>query len=215
VPATFTSERLGGQTLAALKELGIEGAVIGGTSIGANIALEAAIAEPQRFTGLLLEGPFLDHSARATGLAFSAMFAAVTLGRPALRALAAIGRGLSTTSAAAAITPRGLPPTMVLDDPARASAFLQGLMFGRVGPPRETRAAVSLPALVIGFPLDPFHPLSDAADVARQLPNAHMIRGSSIAELRLRPEQRAGEIARFIGDCRRATERQAPREAVA
>src|SRR5580692_9782447 len=56
---SFSSERLGAQTVAALEALGVERAVIGGTSIGSNIALETALADPSRFIGLLMEGPFL------------------------------------------------------------------------------------------------------------------------------------------------------------
>jgi len=177
-PWHFSSERLGAQTLAVLDALGIERAVIGGTSIGSNIALEAALADPDRFTGLLLEGPFLDHAAFATAFAWSAMFALVRLGRPVLR--------------------------FTSFDPARATAFLQGLMFGRVGVPVELRSTVQVPALVIGFPLDPFHPISDALALSEQLPSARLVRTSSIADLRVRPELLAGEIARFVGDCRRA-----------
>jgi pimeloyl-ACP methyl ester carboxylesterase len=214
-PSRFTSDRLAAQTLAAMEQLGIERAVIGGTSIGSNIALEAAIAAPERFTGLLIEGPFLDRAAYATALGFSAMFGAVTVGRPLLRAISAAARLPAVTRAAGRIGRLGVPSSLVLQDPVRAAAFLQGLLFGRIGPPRDSRGAAALPTLVIGFPLDPFHPMSDAADVADQLPNARLVRASSIAELRFRPERRAGEIARFIGDCRRAAERGHNKEAVA
>jgi pimeloyl-ACP methyl ester carboxylesterase len=208
-PADFSSERLGALVIAALGELGIERAVIGGTSIGANIALEAALQDPDRFTGLLLEGPFLDNAARATALVFSALFAAVTLGRPLLTLAARATRIVNPARRL------GLPGTMVLQDPARAAAFLQGLMFGRVGPPSEERVGIGLPALVIGYPIDPLHPPSDAATVAEELPLARLVRTPSIADLRVRPERLAGEIARFVGDCRRRTQPLTDAEAAA
>lgn len=207
-PASFTSERLAAQTLTAIDQLGIGRCVIGGTSIGSNIAFEAAIADPRRFTGLFLEGPFLEHAAYATALAYSLVFGAVTLGRPLLRGAAIGARVLR-------LPPLGIPPTMILEDPPRAAAFLQGLHFGRVGPPRELRRTMPLPTLVIGFPLDPFHPLGDAEEVTDELSNARLVRSPSIAELRFAPERRAGEIARFIGDCRRAANRHHDEEAVA
>jgi pimeloyl-ACP methyl ester carboxylesterase len=195
----FSSDRLAGQVLAALDQLGVERAVIGGTSIGSNIALEAALSDPDRFTGLLLEGPFLDHAQFAMGLGFSTLFAIVTLGRPALR----VARIASRVTPTGWLERLGVPPTKVLEDPARAAAFLQGLMFGRIGPPKELRTGFSKPALVIGFPVDPFHPMRDAAAVAEQLDDARLVRTASIADLRFRPERLAGEIARFVGDCRR------------
>jgi pimeloyl-ACP methyl ester carboxylesterase len=208
----YSSERLGAQVLAALDQLGVGRAVIGGTSIGSNIALEAALRDPQRFTGLLLEGPYLDHAAYATAFAYSALFAAVTLGRPALRVASRLGRLLG----AAGLTRRtAIPPSLILQDPARATSFLQGLMFGRVGPPRELRRTIAPPALVIGFPIDPFHPMSDAAELVEDLPEARLVRTGSIADLRVRPERLAGEIARFIGDCRRRSEAGATNQEVA
>jgi hypothetical protein len=42
-----------------------------------------------------------------------------------------------------------------------------------------------------------------------------MIRTSSIADLRIRPERLAGEIARFVGDCRRRSDARARTEAAA
>lgn len=204
----FSSDRLGAQTIAALEQLGVDRAVIGGTSIGSNIAFEAALSDPERFTGLLLEGPFLDNAQYAMGFGFSALFAAVTLGRPALR-IAALVSGLAPTRLLERL---GIPSTKVLEDPARAAAFLQGLLFGRIGPPRELRSGFSGPALVIGFPVDPFHPLSDAAAVVGELADARLVRTTSIADLRIRPERLASEIARFVGDCRRRSSSNPERE---
>lgn len=190
-------------------------AVIGGTSIGSNIALEACLRDPDRFNGLLLAGPFLDNAAFATALGFSMMFALVTIGRPALGAAALATTALSSTPLAGLGRRFGIGPSLILDDPSRAAAFLQGLMFGRIGPPHEQRASIIAPALVIGFPVDPFHPLADATALTEELRLARIVRTASIADLRVRPERLAGEIARFIGDCRRRTQAPAQSEALA
>jgi pimeloyl-ACP methyl ester carboxylesterase len=199
-PWRFSTQRLAAQTLTALDEIGIERAVLGGTSIGSNIAIEAAIQAPERFSGLLLEGPFLDHAAYAMGLTVSALLALVSLGRPALTLAARVARLAPGTGQARRL---GIPPTMILEDPDRARAFLQGLVYGRMGPPHDLRRRLATPALVIGFPVDPFHPMSDAVALTQELADARLIRTASIADLRLRPERLAGEIARFVGDCRR------------
>jgi len=213
--SSFSSQLLGVQTVAALEALGVDRAVIGGTSIGSNIALEAALLHPERFTGLLLEGPFLDHAAYATAFGYSAIFMVVTLGRPVLAIASLAARALSAAGLNRVTKRLGIPPSLVAEDPARATAFLQGLMFGRIGPPRELRSSLALPALVIGFPVDPFHPLSDAAAVTEDLALARMVRTSSIADLRIRPERLAGEIARFVGDCRRRAVASVETEAAA
>jgi pimeloyl-ACP methyl ester carboxylesterase len=200
-PGRFTSERLGALVVGVLDQLGIEHAVVGGTSIGSTIALEAALHDGDRVTGLLLEGPFLDNAAYATAFGWSAMFAMLTLGRPALRAVALV---LKATGIG-----RVLPPNPALEDPARATAFLRGLFFGRIGPPREERTTIAAPTLVIGYPIDPFHPMSDARSLVEDLPDARLGRTSSILDLRLRPERLAGQIARFVGDCRRRAQARA------
>jgi pimeloyl-ACP methyl ester carboxylesterase len=207
-PWTFSSDRLGASVVAALDELGVGRAVIGGTSIGSNIATEAVLHDRDRFTGLLIEGPFLDRAAYAMGFAYSALFALVTLGRPALR-LAALGaRAVPGVGLGRRL---GIPPSLIVEDPARAAAFLQGLLFGRIGPPRAARHTIEVPALVIGFPVDPFHPMSDARELAEEMSDGRLVRTSSIADLRLRPERLAGEIARFVGDCRRQAVAGVPR----
>ena len=50
----------GEQVVALLDHLGAEQAVIGGTSLGANVSLEVADIAPERVRGLILEMPVLD-----------------------------------------------------------------------------------------------------------------------------------------------------------
>jgi pimeloyl-ACP methyl ester carboxylesterase len=52
----------GRQAIGLLDHLGIDRAVIGGTSLGANAALEAAAFAPDRVRGLLVEMPVLDNA---------------------------------------------------------------------------------------------------------------------------------------------------------
>src|SRR5918999_517837 len=48
--------------IAVLDELGVESAVVGGTSLGANVALEIAIQAPDRVCGMVLDMPVLEDS---------------------------------------------------------------------------------------------------------------------------------------------------------
>ena len=59
------------QAVALLDHLKIEQAVVGGTSMGANITLELAALAPERLRGMLLEMPVLDNAIPACAAAFT------------------------------------------------------------------------------------------------------------------------------------------------
>ena len=58
----YSMATFGAQTLGLLDHLGIEQAVLGGTSLGGNSALEAAAHDQSRVKGLLIEMPVLDNA---------------------------------------------------------------------------------------------------------------------------------------------------------
>jgi pimeloyl-ACP methyl ester carboxylesterase len=186
------------QTVALLDHLELEQAVIGGTSLGANITLEVASIAPERVRGMLLEMPALDNAIPACAAAFTPLLFALTFGEPAMRQLARVTR----------VVPRQAVPAMaeiVLDwfsqEPGPSGAVLQGILFGRTAPERTVRQTLTPPALVIGHPRDPVHPFSDADQLAHELPNARLIDANSLLELRLAPERLTARIAEFIGEC--------------
>ena len=174
-----------------------ERAVVGGTSLGANVALEVAAAAPDRLHGLLIEMPVLDNALVGCALAFTPLLIALTFGAPAARLLAAGARAV----------PRGSHQLvdMLLDwaaqDPKPSASVLQGLFFGRVAPPTAERRQMETRTLVIGHSRDPIHPFSDSDMLVREMPNAHLIQASSILELRLTPERLTSEIVRFVDRC--------------
>jgi pimeloyl-ACP methyl ester carboxylesterase len=187
----------GRQAIALMDHAGIEQAVIGGTSLGANTTLEAGAAAPERVKGMLVEMPVLDNALLGCALAFTPLLAGLTFGAPVARLA---GR-------AARLVPRGstLLGDMLLDwvsqDPKPSASVLQGLFYGRVAPPREERAKTSQPTLVIGHYRDPIHPFSDSDMLVRELPNARLVQASSILELRLTPERLTSEIVAFVETC--------------
>jgi pimeloyl-ACP methyl ester carboxylesterase len=187
----------GHQTIALLDHAGVDQAVIGGTSLGANATLEAAAAGPDRVKGMLVEMPVLDNALLACALAFTPLLVGLTFGAPVARALGSVARAV----------PRGswLLGDMLLDwvsqDPKPSASVLQGLFYGRVAPPREEREKMTQPTLVIGHYRDPIHPFSDSDMLVRELPNARLVQASSILELRLTPERLTGEIVEFVGEC--------------
>src|SRR5919202_6274267 len=194
------------QTVALLDHLEIDQAVVGGTSLGANTTLCVASLAPERLRGMLIEMPVLDNALLACAIAFAPLLVALTFGQPVMRLL----------SAGARRVPR-LPWQLdiVLDtirqDPGPSAAVLQGLFFGRTAPHRSERRRFETPALVIGHQHDIIHPFSDAGMLVSELPNARLLRASSILELRLAPERLTDEIAQFIDECWRPRSAKRPR----
>jgi pimeloyl-ACP methyl ester carboxylesterase len=193
----YSMPLFGEQVIGLLDHLDIRRAVVGGTSLGANVTLEAAMLAPARMQGLIIEMPVLDNALVACALAFTPMLVGLTFGAPISRLVGRVARRL----------PRGTHNLVdvgldwLSQDPAPSAAVLQGLFFGRTAPPRAERRTIKSHALVIGHPRDPVHPFSDSDMLMRELPNARLVEASSIFELRLTPERLTGEIASFVDDC--------------
>jgi pimeloyl-ACP methyl ester carboxylesterase len=186
------------QTRALLDHLGIEQAIVGGTSLGANVTLEFAVIAPERVRGMIVEMPVLDNAIPACAAAFTPLLFALTFGEPVMKVV----------SSGARKVPRQLMPFLVelaLDwvaqDPAPSGAVLQGILFGRTAPEHAVRETFQAPALVIGHPRDPVHPFSDADMLAAELPNGQLIDANSIIELRVNPARLTAKIADFVDTC--------------
>jgi pimeloyl-ACP methyl ester carboxylesterase len=204
-PLVYSTTAFGEQVVALLDHLGADQAVIGGTSLGANVSLEVAVVAPDRVRGLVLEMPVLDNAVEAGIVAFAPlMFAARFLP--------------FTVDAVRVLThavPRGIVPFWVgialdtCNQQADAmAAVVHGLFFGRVAPPSRLRRAITAPALVVGHPADPVHPAADAAMLAEEMPNARFVRARSILEWRVAPDRLNGEAAAFARACWEARARR-------
>jgi pimeloyl-ACP methyl ester carboxylesterase len=193
----YSMPAFGAEVIGMLDELEIEEAVVGGTSLGANVALEVAVAAPERLRGAVIEMPVLDNALLACALAFTPLLVGLTFGAPLAR----------LAQRAAGLVPRGLSQLgdVVLDavdqDPEPSAAVLQGLFFGRTAPPRTERRSIETPALVIGHGRDPIHPFSDSDQLVRELPGARLVEAKSILELRLAPDRLTAEIDAFVEEC--------------
>jgi pimeloyl-ACP methyl ester carboxylesterase len=204
------------QLLALMDHLELEQAVVMGTSLGANAALEMAAKAPERLRGMVIEMPVLDNALPAAAVTFTPILLALTFGEGIMKLLA------NATSA----VPRQLLPhygNVILDlvrqEPGPGGALLQGLFFGRIAPHRSERRTFKTPTLVIGHRRDPVHPFSDAGQLAEELPNARLLQAESLVELRLNPERLTEEIAAFLDEVwkaprRTASAKPAPRRTV-
>jgi pimeloyl-ACP methyl ester carboxylesterase len=194
-PKEYSMTAWGEQVVALLDHVGAERAVVGGTSLGANVSLEVAVLAPSRVQGLLLEMPVLDNAVEAGILAFAPLLMLARFFPPTIRSVAASAR----------LVPRRLLPfwgEIVLDTldqrPRSMAAVIHGIFFGRVAPSSRSRRGITAPALVIGHPRDPIHLDVDARMVAEEMPNARYVQADSILEWRLRPGRLNGEALAFV-----------------
>ena len=195
-PACYSMTLFGQQTIALLEHLEIEEAVVLGTSLGANTALEAAALAPERLRGMVIEMPVLDSALLACALAFTPLMLALSVGEPLMRLVQFGARKVPRLPWELDIL-----VDVVRQDPGPGAAVLQGLFFGRIAPHRAERRALRTTTLVIGHKRDPVHPFTDAGMLVEELPNGRLLEASSIIELRVAPERLTSEIAEFIEEC--------------
>jgi pimeloyl-ACP methyl ester carboxylesterase len=183
------------QVLALLDELGVDQVVLGGISLGINVSLLTAAQAPERVRGLVLEMPVLETAAPAAALTFVPLLLHVRyVARGPLRLASRIVSRLPSSG----IDPLDSLVGAIGSDPNEISAILRGVLMGPIAPTVEQRRAITAPALVLGHGIDLIHSFADAKRLARQLPDARLIRTRTFAELWIRPARLTGEIAGFL-----------------
>ena len=183
------------QIVALLDHLEIDKAVIGGTSLGANVALETARIAPKRVKGMMVEMPVLDNALTAVAVIFTPILLTLRFGKPVLKLLASVTSRIPRTRWVVDI---GID--WLRQDPEPSTAVLEGLFLGRAAPHHDERVKMEQPTLVIGHHADPLHPFSDSGMLAEELPNSRLVEATSIFEWRIQPERLDGELARFLED---------------
>ena len=192
----YSMELFAAQVVGLLDHLDIGEAVIGGTSLGANVTLEVAVHSPDRCRGLFIEMPVLERAAPAAALIFLPLVIAYAEAATVLGAAASFVRKI----------PRGLGlyPDVLLDllsrEPAPSAAVLHGLLTSRIAPHPNDREKIDTPALIMGHTRDLLHPLSDAAALNREMPNSELMQANSFLELRFPPNRLSDRIADFLDE---------------
>jgi pimeloyl-ACP methyl ester carboxylesterase len=179
---------------ALLDHLEVDKAVVGGVSLGGNVALLVASQSPQRVQGLVVEMPVLEWAVPAAAITFVPMLIAVHLARRAVRVAGNIMRRIPRSG----FGPLDSVMNTLSNDPVEIAAVLHGVLTGPIAPTVEERDNMHIPALVIGHRSDRIHPVNDAEQLADRLPDARLLQAKSVLELRLRPERLTGEIAQFL-----------------
>lgn len=181
---------------ALLDHLGLEQAVVGGTSLGANVTLGMAFRAPERLAGMVLEMPVLSRGHDVGRPVFGAL----------ARSLERLAPLLQVSSAVVSRVPlsRRVPDLVAVRDvlavePRSAAAMLRGLLDDVTLPEGpEIVGTISIPALVVGHRFDRLHSFDDATDLAGWLPNADLVQARNIAEFRALPGRLADHLRDFL-----------------
>ena len=189
-PLVYSTTAFGDQVVALLDHLGAKQAVIGGTSLGANVSLEVAADHPERVKGLIVEMPLLDNALEAGIVAFVPVMFAARFAPFTVNGLRLLTRPI----------PRGLVPFWAgialdtMDQRADSvAATLHGVIFGRIAPSSRQRRTITAPALHRRPPGRPDPPLRRLGDARR-----------GADERRVRPRRQRAGVARPAGAPERA-----------
>jgi pimeloyl-ACP methyl ester carboxylesterase len=178
-----------------MDHLGVDEAVIGGTSLGANTTLELSYLSPERVRAMMVEMPVLDNALLAVVVIFTPIMIGLRFGEPVLKRVATAARRIPRSNP---LIDMGLD--LIRQDPAPSMAVLEGLFLGSSAPHHQFRVQMEQPALVIGHHRDPLHPFSDSGMLVEELPNARLIEADSILEWRLSPDRLDAELASFLDE---------------
>ncbi len=182
------------QVLCLLDELGVDQAVLGGVSLGTNVSLLTAARRPERVRGLILEMPVLESAVPAAALVFVPLLFSVHYARVPLRLLSRAASRVPLSR----FGPLDSLIGAVASDPDAIAAVLHGVLLGPIAPTVEQRRSITAPALVLGHGIDLIHSFGDAQRLARQLPDAKLIRTRTFAELWVWPGRLTAEITEFL-----------------
>jgi pimeloyl-ACP methyl ester carboxylesterase len=168
-----------------MDHLQITTAVLGGISMGAAVALSAALRYPERCIALVLSRPaWLNGSMSSQAIAAYAEAARLLKDEPspegALQKLekSDIYRAINEQCADAGKSLLGQVRCVVLDPNRREAAVarLQYLPTGQSGLDLQSAAAVAVPTLIMATPNDPIHPLSLAHALAGAIAHASFVK---------------------------------------
>jgi len=179
--------------VALLDHLGIDRAVLGGLSLGANVSYEVALRHPERVRALVLEMPVFARGVTAGRILFSGVAALFTAVSPVLTPWHPLIRRLPISRHAHELA--FIRDFLAADHLAQA-ALMRGIACqdAPVKDP-DTLARLTMPILVTAHSYDPIHSVEDATELAAGLSDAQRIDLRSIFDFVLRQ----AEINRAVG----------------
>jgi pimeloyl-ACP methyl ester carboxylesterase len=192
-PDRYLVSEFADDVVALLDHLEIEEAVLGGLSLGANVAYEVALRDPERVRALVLEMPVFARGVPAGRIFFGALAAFFAGLYPVLTPWHPLIRRLPVSRGAYELA--FIRDLLVADHLAQA-ALMRGIS-QQDAPPKDpgTLSRLAMPVLVTAHAYDPIHSIDDAAELVADLSDASRIDLRSILDFGLRH----GEINRAVG----------------
>ena len=194
----YTWDEMIADVVGLLDHIGEEKAVVGGLSLGANVALAMGQRRPGRVAALILEMPVMLRGHRVGRPVFMTMARAFRSSGFALGRATALVRRLPL--------PRNQPELIALrdvasTDPRVGAAVLRGLLNEPPLPEDlDTLARITMPTLVFGHRLDPLHVLDDARDLVNALPDGRLVELPWIGARALEPAKIANAMEPFLNE---------------
>ncbi len=167
-----------------------------GTSLGADVALEAMLDHPDRIAGAVLEMPVLEKGARTARRMFTPVARALR-SRRAPRTLSLVARAFPKSR----VLPGFAESLAHLSrHPESGAAVIEGLLRDAERYRWGDIEGCPVPAMIIAHTLDPLHAFADAQALAERLPNGRLVRAYNILEMRVRPRRLLGLAKRFFDE---------------
>jgi 2-succinyl-6-hydroxy-2,4-cyclohexadiene-1-carboxylate synthase len=203
-PTRFTAERAVRDLLAILDALGLQSVAVFGYSMGGRLALNLALAAPNRIHGLILESAspgIADPSERAARVAADEALAKAIV-EQGVEAFVARWEALPLFSSQAALPPAArerLRAQRLDNNPMGLANSLRGMGAGTMPAVRDRLAELRMPTLLIAGALDDKY-RQLALSMARDIPGAAVaiVPGAGHAVHLERPDEFDYLVGRFL-----------------
>lgn len=195
-PGKYSLTRFGDEARALLDHLEIDKAVMHGTSLGANVLIDALPRFPDRLAGAVIEMPVLARGATVAMALFKPLAFTLDHAGPVVKALHRLTSPIPRSNTNLAILLDLIPA-----DPRQAASVLWGLIESSEETDLSRFESLVVPALVIAHPHDPLHEFSDSVELVAALPRGELLEARSMLELRFAPDRLWPRVDAFYRKC--------------
>jgi len=190
-PKRYRWSTFGDDVVDLLDHLGIERAIVGGLSLGANIALSVAERHLDRCAGLFLEMPVLAEGRASAEQVFPAVLRSALRFERVLGPPTALIRRLPSVPCQPEL---GLVKDVLGINVLSMAALESGLLRSDEPFPADDPSLlneIKVPTLVVGHHFDGLHAFGDSRLTADRIHGSELVQTTTIADLRLRQRRYA------------------------